>query len=441
MKALKNAYVCSDCGTRYSKWMGRCTECGTLNSVVELVTKVEGESRVVRVKDLDTSKALERSSLRVDFLDRVMGGGLPKGTVVLLAGEPGIGKSTLLFQMLLEQKTPSLYVSAEESVEQVARRFRSLKAEVSDQIYVLSESRIAQVIKKMDELKPEVVIIDSIQMMNAEGDDRVKGGMASLREMTEILVQRAKALGMSLWIVGHVNKDGDIAGPKTLEHLVDTVLLFSSAEESQLRILQVQKHRFGRSGELALLEMTESGLREKKEHSTYWVHQRTEKISGCALSPVIMGSRVLVVEIQALVVDTYFPSPRRSTSGFDLNRLFLILAVLEKRLRLPFSKSDVYLNVVGGLKISDPGADLAVGAALVSALTEQPIPLGTVFCGEIGLTGELRPTYGLEERLRTIEHLGYTDWVGPHFKIPAKTKARIQSFEQVSKALQFLHPY
>jgi DNA repair protein RadA/Sms len=437
LKAL--GFSCSHCGAGFSKWVGRCSECGELNTVSEVTGSSPGRSKALRVAELTVAESQQKVSTSLAYLDHLLGGGLPSGTVVLVAGEPGIGKSTLLFQMMLKQKARALYVSAEESVDQIARRFKSFEDQLNHELYVISENRVAEVMTQMEDLKPEVVVIDSIQMMTVENEERARGGMASLREATEALVQKAKALNITLWIVGHVNKDGDIAGPKTLEHLVDTVLIFSMAEDSRLRILQIQKHRFGRSGEVLLLEMTDKGLVEKRESDSYWIHKRSEKISGCALAAVLMGSRVLCVEVQALVVDTYFPSPRRSTSGFDLNRLHLILAVLEKRLKIPFSRSDVYLNIVGGLKISDPGADLAVAAALVSAQTEKAISTSAVFCGEIGLTGELRMAAAMEDRVRTIGAMGYSEWISaPLSSARAPKSLKVLGFEQVHGALQFL---
>lgn len=432
-------FACQNCGAAYAKWLGKCSECGEFNTISELSQAVRSGSRAQRVRDLKGEDSDIRSSTRVPYLDRLLGDGLPPGSVVLLAGEPGIGKSTLLFQMILKQTERALYVSAEESVEQIARRFRSFQNEVAEELFVISENRIGQIIEQMETLKPKIVVIDSIQMMVPENEDRARGGMASLRESTEILVQKAKALNLTLWIVGHVNKEGDIAGPKTLEHLVDTVLVFSMAEDSQLRILQVQKHRFGRSGEVILLEMGEHGLSEKTESDSYWIHKRSEKISGCALAAVQMGSRILCVEVQALVVDSYFPSPRRSTSGYDLNRLHLILAVLEKRLKVPFSRSDVYLNIVGGLKISDPGADLAVAAALVSAQSEKAVPTSAVFCGEIGLTGELRKASGMDDRVRSIARMGYFQWISaPMTSFKPLPGLQMRASEQVRNALEFL---
>jgi DNA repair protein RadA/Sms len=442
-KLKSQPFVCSQCHTSYAKWVGRCLECGELNTVNEVeVAPTSTGAKPVRLVDVKDSVSLEKRSTNIPYLNRLLGEGLPPGTAVLLAGEPGIGKSTLLFQMMAQQTESVLYVSAEESVQQISRRFKSFPSKNSDQLYIVSENHTAKVLQHIDGLRPQVVVIDSIQMMISEAEDRVKGGLASLKEITEVLVSRAKERGFVLWIVGHVNKEGDIAGPKTLEHLVDTVLVFSMAEDSRLRILQTQKNRFGPSGELALLEMDEKGLNEKQESDSYWVHSRDQGVAGCAIASILFGSRVLSVEIQALVVDSYFPSPRRSTSGFDFNRLLLILAVLEKRLKIPFGKMDVYLNVVGGLKISDPGADLAVAAALVSAHSEKSIPANTIFCAEVGLTGELRPVAALKDRIRLASQTNPSASFMTSSRAETQPKMRegfsIKTFDALEKALQSL---
>ncbi len=398
--------------------MGKCLECGAFNSVAEKKSAssrgvAAGASlRAVKISDLQITEEGPRCSTGLDFLDRVLGGGLPQATVSLVAGEPGIGKSTLLFQMMAGLKSRCLYVSAEESLSQVGSRFKKFKKDLGDQMYLLSENRISEILIQMEVLRPEVMVIDSIQMISAE-EDRVKGGMAAIRDVTDLLVSRAKEMGTSLFVVGHVNKDGEIAGPKTLEHMVDVVLMFSLAEDARLRVLQTQKNRYGATGEVVLLEISDSGLHEAKDADSFWVQKHQKQVYGCAVSGVLLGSRIVCVEIQALVVNSYFPSPRRSTSGFDLNRLLLILAVLEKRLKVPFSRFDVYLNVVGGIKVQDPGADLAVAAALVSAYSEKEVPPQSVFVGEIGLTGELRPPKAYGDRLQNLSQRGHSKILGP----------------------------
>lgn len=435
-KIKAKPYRCTGCETEYSKWQGQCSHCGQWNLIEEVI----GSSGSPVTKDamalskIPSAKDAKIHTTALTFLDRVLGGGVPGGTTLLLAGEPGIGKSTVLFQMMAAQKETVLYVSAEESLSQLASRFKNLSAQAPDHLLLFTDPHIELIETQIKKTKPAVVVIDSIQMILSDDVSRAKGGVSTLRETTDRLVQMAKAAGCILWIVGHVNKEGEIAGPKVLEHMVDTVLTFSMARESHLRILQVGKHRFGRSGEVALLEMSSQGLSEVKESDSYWQAQHTEAISGCAIAPVLLGSRVVCVEIQALVVSSYLASPRRSTSGFDLSRLHLLLAVLEKRLKIPFSKSDVYLNVVGGLKVSDPGADFAVAVALASAHWDKAVSLRHVFCGEIGLTGELREVVAMSEREEWVKRSERSRL----YAAPSKKTQWAMAFSRVDQALQEL---
>jgi DNA repair protein RadA/Sms len=426
-KAKDLVYRCTACGASYAKWMGRCLGCSAYNTVEQDQASSSGgpqnfEIRARLVKDLLPQSEEPRVSLGIDFLDRILSGGLPPGTAVFLAGEPGIGKSTLLFQLLTQMKRLCLYVSSEESTPQLSRRFRGLRAEPSDKMYLLSSQNLGEILEQMTALKPEIMVLDSIQMVMAD-EGKVKGGVASLREISEQLVSLAKQLGITLFIVGHVNKDGEIAGPKTLEHLVDTVVTFTMAEDSRHRILQTQKNRYGPSGELVLLEISEAGLKEVPSADSFWTQNHVSEVFGCAIAPVHVGSRIMNVELQALVVQSYFPSPRRSATGFEINRLFLLLAVLEKHLRIPFSKMDVYLNVVGGLRITDPGADLAAAAALISAYYEKPLLKSGIYVGEIGLTGELRPPALYSERLKYAQQAKVQAVIGPSVEGRSKTAA------------------
>jgi len=416
-KSKDLVFRCQSCGASYAKWMGKCLGCNAFNSVEQVhetarSASAQIEVRAQLVKDLLPQADEPRQALGIDFLDRIVSGGLPPGTAVFIAGEPGIGKSTLLFQLLSQMTQLCLYVSSEESTSQLSRRFRGMRAKPSDRMYLLSSQNLGEILEQMTAIKPQIMVLDSIQMVLAE-EGKVKGGVASLRETSEQLVTLAKQLGVTLFIVGHVNKEGEIAGPKTLEHLVDTVLTFTMAEDSRHRILQTQKNRYGPSGELALLEISESGLKEVPSADSFWTQKHVSEVFGCAIAPVVVGSRIMNVELQALVVQSYFPSPRRSSNGFELNRLFLLLAVLEKHLRIPFSKMDVYLNVVGGLKISDPGADLAAAAALISAYFEKPVLKSGVYVGEIGLTGELRPPALYSERLKYAQQSKVRSVIGP----------------------------
>lgn len=402
-------YICRECSAEYSKWLGKCEACESWNTIEErAVNTRSGASTSIPQRFLDVEITSDQAvqNLEIEFLNRVVGGGLPRDAVVLLAGEPGIGKSTLLLQLFAQSSESCLYVTAEESVEQIASRFQKHKAK-SEELYILSESRLSAIVAQMNELKPKRLAIDSIQMISVDsGLEKARGFSSSIREATEVLIHEAKRLGVQLWIVGHITKDGEIAGPKTLEHLVDTVLTFSSSDEPGLRLLQAQKNRFGPSGEIVLLEMNESGLRERPDAQGFWMSQNAGEVVGCAHVPVVLGSRVYCVEVQALCTPTYYPSPRRSTSGFDLNRLHLLCAVLERHLQVPLSKVDVYLNVVGGIRLQDPAVDLAVAMAILSSHDERAIPVDWAFCGELGLTGEVRKLPQLAERARVLSRVG-----------------------------------
>jgi DNA repair protein RadA/Sms len=287
---IKASFECSKCGAAYAKWAGQCTDCGEWNSVVEISKTARGGESLKRLSDVLDIDELQRIPTEISYLDRILGGGLPRGTAVLLAGEPGIGKSTLLFHMLLRQKSTAVYVSAEESVEQVAQRFKVLEKPKSAELFLVSENRVEKILELMEQHKPQVMVLDSIQMTLSETMERSRGGAAAIRDISEALVSKAKQLGITFWLVGHVTKDGEIAGPKMLEHLVDTVVTFSMAEDHRLRILQAQKNRYGRSGEVVLLEMSDKGLQESEAWNSFWVEREGQSISGCALR-VILSSR------------------------------------------------------------------------------------------------------------------------------------------------------
>ncbi len=414
-KSKSQPYACHSCGATYSRWLGQCENCNAWNTIEELmVAPQQGASKVVSLSSLKEAQDPPRSRSGLVFLDRLLEGGLPRGTCLFMAGEPGIGKSTLLFQMFCRSLVKALYISAEESLEQVGQRFKKWVSGDRDYLLVASESRLGSILALMDQEKPQVMIIDSLQMLSSDNVDLSRGGHASLREMAELLVSKAKQLGITLWLVGHVNKEGEIAGPKVLEHLVDAVLTFHLADDFRHRLLQVTKNRYGRSGDLAVLEMTQNGLVEAENQDQVFAPTHEGVTPGSALTVTLVGSRMLAVEVQALCVNSYFPSPKRSATGFDVNRLNLLLAVLEKKLRIPFSRQDVYLNIVGGLRLSDPASDLAVAAALISADAEKALPLGAAYIGEVGLTGEIRKVPLLEERSHFLKQRGMKVIYGPH---------------------------
>jgi len=407
-KAASAAFRCQSCETKHSKWYGKCPSCEEWNSLqeIQVVKKNSPSKQAVHWRQIEVTKATQRRPVGLNFVDRVLNGGLPPGTVVLLAGQPGIGKSTLLFQLFGSSTQKVLFASTEESETQLSLRFQSFCKRDEAEFYLMSEYIIENILAEAERLRVDTLVIDSIQMLTSLSTDRQKGGMGLMRELSDELVSRTKAAGVNLWIVGHVNKEGDIAGPKSLEHMVDTVLLFSASDNPSVRTLQVQKHRFGPSGELALLKMEADGLHEVPNAEEFWMHKRQTVVPGCVYCPVLLGSRVYCIEVQALCAETVFPSPRRTAAGYDLQRLHLLLAILEKRLKINFSGLDVYLNVVGGLRLHDTGVDLAVAAALVSACQERAMETDSVYVGELGLTGEIRPVPGMAERLEASARVG-----------------------------------
>ncbi len=423
MKNTKNAFFCSECGNESSKWFGRCPACGAWNSLVEeeKVTKVSGKatSSVLNYTKPETlnnikSDTENRYLTKISEFDRVLGGGLVEGSLVLVAGEPGIGKSTLLLQVLanLTKDHTVCYFSGEESNRQLKMRADRLNIN-GDNLYISSQVDIDIITKNLDELKPKIVIIDSIQTMYSGAITSAAGSVSQVREVTMTLMRYAKECGISIFIVGHVTKDGGIAGPKVLEHMVDCVLYFEGERHQCYRILRSAKNRFGSTNEIGVFEMHDTGLCEVKNPSVMFLEGRPENISGTSVVCTMEGSRPILAEVQALVTKTNFGMPRRTSTGVDYNRIAMLIAVLEKRVGINLSDYDAYVNVVGGLKIDEPAADLAVACAIASARRDFVIPDGTVLIGEIGLTGELRAVSNIEKRLTELEKLGFKQCIIP----------------------------
>ena len=417
MKAPKTVYTCQGCDFQTPKWMGRCPECGAWNSFVEETyapTTVSAQSRVAPVDHAAPAKDLEdtdcvRFTTGIGELDRVLGGGLVKGSAVLLAGEPGIGKSTLLMQFCgkASKELSVLYVSGEESKAQIKLRAARLGYAEGD-FLILTETDLEAILAEYDRIKPDVMIIDSIQTLYASKSESSPGSITQVRECTGILIGRAKAMGTSLVIVGHVNKEGGIAGPKVMEHMVDTVLSFEGDRSQQHRIVRAVKNRYGSTNEIGVFQMTDEGLMEVENPSAMLLAGRPKDVSGSCAVCVMEGTRPIIAEVQALVTPTVFPAPRRTVNGVDYNRICLLLAVLEKRLGLRFSTSDVYLNVVGGLRLDEPAVDAAVALALISSLRDIPVPEDLIVMGEIGLGGEFRAITSAEQRVKEASRLGFT---------------------------------
>ena len=429
MKGLKTVYICSSCNHTSAKWMGKCPSCGAWNSFVEDVISTapekEEKSKKHEVYSLPhESSATEFSRLEVsDYmraetglseLDRVLGGGLVNGSVVLLSGEPGIGKSTLLIQISdsIGRSRRVLYVSGEESGGQIKIRADRLKVS-GDNLYILTENNIDKILKEIDRVQPEILIVDSIQTMFSDSAASSPGSVTQVKESAMILINKAKSENISVIMVGHVNKEGSIAGPKVLEHMVDAVLYFEGDRRQAYRIIRAIKNRFGSTNEIGVFEMTERGLEQIPNPSEMLLADRPKNISGNCAVCIIEGTRPLIAEVQALVSPTAFPAPRRTTNGLDYNRMCLVLAVLEKRLGLRFSANDVYLNVIGGIDIDEPAADMATALALISSLTDKVVPDDLVAFGELGLAGECRAVSELERRINEAARLGFTKAVIP----------------------------
>lgn len=425
MAKLKTNYICSNCGYASPKWYGQCPQCkewNTLNEEIESKssptavsssTKSRNFSSVTPVSDITTDDEL-RYKTGIGEFDRVLGGGLVKGSVVLLSGDPGIGKSTLLMQACgtFSKDKSVLYVSGEESAKQLKLRAERLSVN-SSSLSVMTETDVETVCEYIKLNKPEVVMIDSIQTMNHNEIQSSPGSVTQVRECTNLLLRVGKALDIPIVIVGHVNKDGAIAGPKVMEHIVDAVLYFEGERNYAYRILRAVKNRFGSTNEIGVFEMNDIGLSEVENPSAALLSERNINVSGNCISCVMEGSRPILAEVQSLVSTSGYGNARRMSTGFDFNRLSLLLAVLEKRFGYRFSTMDTYLNIVGGLKLDEPAADLAVALALVSGLTDKPVPDDVVAIGEIGLSGEVRSVSRISARISEAARLGFGRCIVP----------------------------
>ncbi len=419
---VKTSYVCSECGYSSPKWSGQCPGCRAWNTMnEEVVTVSKGgaslknfkSAEVCSVSGISTEDEI-RYDTGISEFNRVLGGGLVKGSVVLLSGDPGIGKSTILMQtcQTLNRDKKVLYVSGEESAKQLKLRADRLDVD-GDNLLIMTETDVESVAEYIRQHKPDVVMIDSIQTMNHSEIQSSAGSVTQVRECTNILLRVGKSLDIPIIIVGHVNKDGAIAGPKVMEHIVDAVLYFEGERNYSYRILRAVKNRFGSTNEIGVFEMSDTGLVEVQNPSAALLSERNVNISGNCITCVMEGSRPILSEIQSLVSASGYGNARRMSTGFDLNRLNLILAVLEKRLGFRFSASDTYLNVVGGLRIDEPAADLSVALALISGIVDKPIPEDVVAIGEIGLSGEVRSVSRINARIVEAARLGFKKCIVP----------------------------
>ena len=421
MAKEKTVFICRECGREYPKWTGKCLSCGAWNSLEETTPISLPSSKSAPSKPLEYSRITEipedsevRWSTGVSELDRVLGGGLVKGSLVLIGGDPGIGKSTLLLQICgnMGNEHTILYVSGEESERQLSLRAKRLGVN-AENLFISSCNSCESIIRAVCENKPEAVVIDSIQTITSDALSSSAGSIVQVRECTGAFMRMAKSEEIPVFIVSHVNKDGGIAGPKIMEHIVDTVLYFEGDKQLSFRILRAVKNRFGSTNEIGVFSMDDDGLREVGNPSETMLSGREKNVSGSTVLCAVEGTRPILAEIQALAAKSGFTNARRVATGFDLNRLYMLIAVLEKRAGFVLAGLDVYVNIVGGLKIDEPAADLAVAAALWSAVTGKVAPYDTVMFGEIGLGGELRAVSRARERVKEAERLGFKRVIMP----------------------------
>jgi DNA repair protein RadA/Sms len=415
----KTTFICQQCGTESAKWQGKCPSCNSWNTFVEEIIHKDNKKEIWEDEQSDSkntrSKKLgdivESETVRIrtkdNELNRVLGGGIVEGSVILVAGEPGIGKSTLFLQACLQMNTiTTLYISGEESLQQIKMRADRLKI-TNDTFYLLTSTDTQTIFNEIKKIKPQLVVIDSIQTLESQFIESAPGSVSQVRECTAEIVRFAKATNTPVFIIGHITKDGNIAGPKVLEHMVDTVLQFEGDRHYAYRILRTTKNRFGNGSELGIYEMSEGGLKQISNPSDILITQKDEQLSGVAIAAMMEGARPLLIETQALVTHAVYGTPQRTVTGYDLRRLQLLLAVLEKRGGFHFGVKDVFLNMAGGIKVEDPAIDLAVICALLSSYEDKPIPMSICFVGEVGLSGEVRAVSRIEQRIAEAEKLGF----------------------------------
>ena len=418
MSKPKKIFICSNCGVNSAKWIGNCPSCNEWNTYQEEIQVKEPSTPIhswtqentLKTKPIKISDVSEGDLLRISSgdkeLDRILGGGIVRGALVLLGGQPGIGKSTLLLQLAIKSNRNILYVSGEESEEQIKMRADRIGI-LNKNCHIYTETNIHSLLKTAVNLSPEILIIDSIQTLKVPEIDSSPGSITQVRESTNELMKFAKTTKIPVFIIGHINKDGAIAGPKLLEHMVDTVLLFEGDQNYSYRIIRTQKNRFGSTDELAIYEMNSNGLREVSNPSEILLSQSEEIASGSAVAVTMEGRRTMLVEIQGLVSTAVYGTPQRSVTGYDLRRLHMLLAVLEKRVGFPIGQYDVFLNIAGGLKIADPSTDLAIVCALISSMQDISITKTFSFAGEVGLSGEIRAIRGVALRIQEASRLGF----------------------------------
>ena len=439
MAKTKTTFFCQNCGAQFPKWIGKCNSCNEWNTIVEEVvqkdTKGSGSnwkqsnspkraSKALNIKEITASDE-DRLPTNNNELNRVLGGGLVKGSVVLLGGEPGIGKSTLLLQIALMMHNKVLYVSGEESQSQIKLRGERLEG-TNENCLILTETKTQNIFKIIEETTPDIVVIDSIQTLHTDYIEATAGSISQIRETTSELIKFAKETNTPVVLIGHITKEGAIAGPKILEHMVDVVLQFEGDRNHTYRILRAQKNRFGSTAELGIYEMLNTGLREVNNPSEILISEKDSDLTGTAISATLEGMRPLMIEVQALVSTAVYGTPQRSSTGYNIKRLNMLLAVLEKRAGFRLGAKDVFLNIAGGLKVEDPAIDLAVVCAILSSNEDEPIPQNVCFAAEVGLAGEIRAVSRIEQRIIEAEKLGFEKIILSKFNKIANKKFNIE---------------
>src|SRR5450830_1196435 len=451
MAKERTVYVCSDCGGTSPKWQGKCPSCNAWNTLIESApgslsptknrfASLAKTAQVVTLGDIDAVD-MARTPTGHEELDRVLGGGLVEGGVVLIGGDPGIGKSTLLLQVLchLGKSSQAIYVSGEESPQQIAMRAKRLGLDAS-QVELLAEINLEKILATLQTHKPNIAVIDSIQTVYSEALQSAPGSVAQVRECSAQLTRLAKQLGITVILVGHVTKDGTLAGPRVLEHIVDTVLYFEGDQNSSFRLIRAFKNRFGAVNELGVFAMTEKGLREVSNPSALFLSHHAEQVAGSCITVTQEGTRPLLIEIQALVDEAHAPNPKRLCVGLEQNRLAMLLAVLHRHAGVACFDQDVFINAVGGVKIAEPAVDLAVLLSIVSSLKNKPLDNKLVVFGEVGLAGEVRPVQGGQMRLKEAAKLGFTKAIVPKANAPKQAMKGIEviGVERLEQALNHL---
>ena len=445
MSNVKKIFSCNNCGAKYPKWMGMCGQCGEWNTVEEEIIKSKNKNELkiilntTKIKEINeiNYETNERIKTNDSELNRVLGGGIVQGSLILISGEPGIGKSTLILQLSISTKRKVLYISGEESQQQIKLRADRI-SKIQTECYILTETNLESILKSVESLMPEIIVVDSIQTIQTNSIDNIQGSTPQIKECTSTFIKLAKQTGIPIFIIGHITKDGNIAGPKVLEHMVDVVLNFEGDKNNLFRILRSKKNRFGSTSEIGIYEMLDRGLVIVENPSELFTSNRNNRLSGNCIGITIDGVRPIMIEIQALVSSAVYGTPQRISNGFNSKRLNMLLAVLEKKVGFKIGIKDIFINITGGIKIDDPALDLAVIFSILSSNTNLTIENDICLCSEIGLSGELRSVKNIDIRISEAERLGYKKIiVSQNSKIQAKAnKIKILKFSKLGDVVK-----